>query len=191
MERGTPENALTISERDRIMTEVKQTDKMVAGAIFKIRQEIDRSKSVMIFGLEEKHESNHQKRQAYERASITRLLEALGFEVGEGMIATHTRIGKYKMYGPKVRPIKLVLGSTSTHRELLQRVPSLRFIVDLQRVFVRKDMSKRERQRSIWLKHRKEGSYKHKTRAEKGKFFWKDVETKGDWLTDHWVEPAG
>ena len=162
----------------------------IDGAVRRIRKVVDRSKSVIVFGLGEKDEKNYQKRVSTERDSLRTLLQGLGFDQGEGLIAKQMRIGKYKGYEENIRPLKLILESPMVQQELLRRAATFRFKEDHHGVFIRRDMTIEERIRARRT-GRKETTKELRTIRGKGSFFRMTMKPKATCRLDPWMGPAG
>ena len=163
---------------------------MVDGTVLKIRKEIDRSKSVIVFGLGEIHERNYQKRVSNERDSLSNLFQGLGFDQGHSLVAKHMRLGKYKGHVGKIRPLKLILGSPKIKQELLRKAPTLRFKEDHHNVFIRRDMSIDER-KGARRYGRKKTLNELRAGGQNGGFFQMATKPKDTCRLDPWIGPAG
>ena len=146
---------------------------LVHRAMPMMKQEVDRFRSVVITGIEEPTGSTFQEREELEKGNIRKVLKALNMEWASGDIATRLRLGMYSTLATRPRQIKLTFVREETQKEILRRAHNLKSLSEYSYIFIRKDMTKEERNRINSILEEVKTLNEKRTEADKKKFFWK------------------
>lgn len=139
-----------------------------------IRDTVDKNKSVLIFGHQEKEIKSRIERDRDELNCIRKIMKhLLGDDDTEIEIMEYRRIGKYVK--GKNRPIKITLMNSYMAETLLKNGPKLKDVEGCKSIKVRRDLSKEDRE---LLKSKFEEANKQndeRTEEEKESFFFRVV----------------
>ena len=119
---------------------------MVMKALPIVRQEVDRFRSVVIFGLDEEKNELSYKRNEGDKLKVRSLLDAVNMRWAEREIVSTFRIGRFSKIRRKPRAIRITFSRDDIQKVMLARTHKLRNIRAFKTVYVRRDKSIRERE---------------------------------------------
>ena len=142
-----------------------------------IRDVMDRTRTVIVFGMEEDEIRNQEERKGKEWDKAKKLLgrvDEVGREWGNEIEDLH-RLGKFRRDRNRPRPMKIKMKRKAVAEEVLTKSWKLSKEEELKRYNIRRDLSPEEREilraKVTEVKKRNE----ERTEEEKQQFFWKIV----------------
>ena len=142
-----------------------------------VRDTVDKNRCLMAFGIKEQQGRSWVERERKLREEVGKILNELG-EEGQKMdeVDVVYRIGKYKEGA--VRPVKIKMRTQVGMEDVLARSGKLAKSIEYSNVWIKRDMSKSEREQERDLRNQAKQKNEQRTEEERKNFYWRVLDTR-------------
>ena len=143
-----------------------------------VRDTVDKVKCVVVFDLEENKIEDKQQRERVEKDKICQVISVVAGDEDRALhsVEESYRIGKYEEN--KQRPVKIKFATQAQAEEVLRGAWKLSRKVELQGVWINRDLDEEERVKQKELVSEAKEKNDIRTEEEQREFYWKVVDLK-------------
>ena len=162
-----------LGKKEELTTVIRK--EVVDRALPLLKEEMDRNRSIIIFGIGESPVERGLEREQQEKGKVRQLLHAIGKGWTFHKITNILRLGRYgdHDYHNKPRTVKVTFSDEATANAVLSNSRALKHNPSMSHIHIRRDLPKDTRIRFREVLREVKAKNESRTEQQKAKFFWR------------------